>query len=263
MLPHDRSRVPEDCGQSVLNYPHLVAIALGATELRDVSCGGASMDDLYEPQDAFLGTPTPPQLDVLGPEVDVVTIGMGGNDVNFTGLAFDCIRLLGPPFEGPCTPAFTVGGVDQIAVKTERMGVELREGLRAIREQAPNAVVLVVGYPTSIPDSGVACWPYVPILAADMPYLTAKFKAMNAMLASSAAAEGATYVDIYTPSIGHDACQAPALAWVNGMVVVPPSFPAHPNVLSYVNSAPVVAQAIRNALAERAPRLRRRRSPRP
>jgi hypothetical protein len=95
----------------------------------------------------------------------------------------------------------------------------------------------------------VACWPYVPIEQVDMTYLVAKFKEMNAMLAAAAADGDATYVDIYTPSIGHDACKPPVLAWVNGLVLVPLSYPAHPNDLSFLNSAPVVTNAIRAALA--------------
>lgn len=107
--------------------------------------------------------------------------------------------------------------------------------------------MLVVSYPTSLPDDAKACYPYVPILQDDMPYLVAKFKEMNAMLRTVARSHDATYVDIYTPSIGHDACKPPALAWVNAAVLVPPSFPAHPNDLSFVHSAPVVAKAIRKA----------------
>ena len=121
--------------------------------------------------------------------------------------------------------------------------------LNQIHTLAPHAKVLVVSYPTALPDNGVACWPYVPIEQTDMTYLVAKFKEMNAMLAAAAVDGGATYVDIYTPSIGHDACKPPVLAWVNGMVLVPPSFPAHPNDLSFLNSAPVVTNAIRTALA--------------
>ena len=81
-----------------------------------------------------------------------------------------------------------------------------------------------------------------------MPYLVAKFKEMNAMLATQARSHGATYVDIYTSSIGHDACQVPALAWVNGLVVAPPSYPAHPNQLGLANSGKVVARAIERRL---------------
>ncbi|MEY2588789.1 MAG: hypothetical protein QOJ67_773, partial [Acidimicrobiaceae bacterium] len=50
VLPHDTTWVPEDCGQSVRNYPHLAAAAIGATTFTDVSCGSATIDDLYQPQ---------------------------------------------------------------------------------------------------------------------------------------------------------------------------------------------------------------------
>jgi hypothetical protein len=72
---------------------------------------------------------------------------------------------------------------------------------------------------------------------------------MNAMLADAAAAHDATYVDIYTPSIGHDACQLPTQAWLNAAVLVPPSFPAHPNQLGEIESARVVTATIQRVLA--------------
>jgi hypothetical protein len=49
------------------------------------------------------------------------------------------------------------------------------------------------------------------------------------MVEAQAFANDATYVDWYTPSIGHDACEPPGRAWVNGAVIFPPSYPAHPN----------------------------------
>jgi hypothetical protein len=250
VLPHDTTWAPEDCGQSVVNYPHLAAPAIGATAFVDVSCGSATIDDLYKTQGPLpVGGFNRPQLDAVGPDTDVVTIGMGGNDVGFVGLALGCIRLLGPPVEQPCSPAYTAGGKDLVSADIAAVGPELGRALRDIHAKAPHAQVFVVGYPVALPDSGQACWPYVPILPADMPYLVAKFKEMNAMLAAQAAANDATYIDVYTSSIGHDACQLPTVAWVNGLVVVPPSFPAHPNQLSLANSGRVVAAAITQRLA--------------
>lgn len=49
--------------------------------------------------------------------------------------------------------------------------------------------------------------------------------------------KGARYVDWYGPSIGHDMCAPPGLAWVNEAVLVPPSFPVHPNVLGTMGAA--------------------------
>jgi hypothetical protein len=251
VLPHDTTWVPEDCGQSYFNYPHLAAPVIGATKFIDVSCGSATIDDLYKAQDGLpIGGSNPPQLDTVAADTDVVTLGMGGNDVGFVGLAIGCIRLLGPPFEQPCSPAYTAGGRDMVSAEIAAVGPELGKAIRDIHAKAPHAQVFIVGYPTALPDNGVACWPYVPILPADMPFLVAKFKEMNAMLASQAAANDATYIDIYTSSIGHDACQIPAVAWVNGLVVVPPSYPAHPNQLGLSNSGRVVAAAIDARLAE-------------
>jgi hypothetical protein len=250
VLPHDTTWVPQGCGQSMFNYPHLAAPAISATSFTDVSCGSATIDDLYQPQDGLPdGGVNAPQLDAVGPDTDVVTLGIGGNDGGFVGLALDCVRFAGPPFEQPCTPEYTAGGRDRMSEKIAEVGPELGQAIHDIEAKAPDARVFIVSYPTALPDNAVACWPYLPILQADMPYLVAKFKEMNAMLAEQAAANGATYVDIYTPSIGHDACQVPAIAWVNGMVLVPPSYPAHPNQLGLAHSATVVAAAIEQPLA--------------
>jgi hypothetical protein len=248
VLPHDTTNVPQDCGQSTRNYPHLVALALLPTEFRDVSCGSATIDDFTEPQTGLpLGNTNAPQFNALDSSVDVVTVGIGGNDVGFVGLALDCIRT--NPNDTPCSAGKDPNAHDDFSDKLDEVRVKLVAALEQIHTLAPHAKVLVVSYPTALPDDGVACWPYVPIEQTDMTYLVAKFKEMNAMLAGAATDGNATYVDIYTPSIGHDACKPPALAWVNGMVLVPPSFPAHPNDLSFLNSAPVVADAIRSALA--------------
>lgn len=243
IFPHDTSRVPLGCGQSRRNYPHHVADQLGVAELRDVSCGGATIGTFTEPHDVVTGI-NPPQFDALGPDTDVVTIGMGGNDVGFVGLAFDCVRLLPPPLSEPCTPQLAPGEPDPTQQRIAQTAVRLAAALDAVAERAPNALVYVVGYPASLPDDGQGCWPYVPILDVDMPYLVARYKDMNAMLEAVASAAGVTFVDLYTPSIGHDVCQLPTVAWVNGMVLVPLSFPAHPNGIGMRRLAPVVTAAI-------------------
>ena len=248
VLPHDTTNVPQDCGQSTRNYPHLVALALRPTVFRDVSCGSATIDDFTEPQTGLpLGGTNAPQFNALDSSVDVVTVGISGNDVGFVGMALDCIRL--NRNDMPCSAGKDPNARDDFSDDLDKVRVKLVAALDQIHTLAPNAKVLVVSYPTALPDNGVACWPYVPIEQVDMTYLVAKFKEMNAMLAAAAADGDATYVDIYTPSIGHDACKPPVLAWINGLVLVPPSYPAHPNDLSFLNSAPVVTNAIRAALA--------------
>ena len=49
------------------------------------------------------------------------------------------------------------------------------------------------------------------------------------MLARTAAANGATFVDTYTATIGHDACQPPAVKDVEGLIPTSLAYPFHPN----------------------------------
>jgi hypothetical protein len=181
-----------------------------------------------------------------------VTIGMGGNDVGFAGDAVDCVRFRPSGYGDPdCRDEFVRNGVDEISQRIDAMRAELGRALDDVHKKAPHAAVFVIGYPTALPDNRVACWPYLPIRQTDMTYLVKKYKEMNRAERAAAEAHGATYVDIYTPSIGHDACKPPGVAWLNGIVLAPPSFPAHPNDLSFVHSAPVITKAIRAKLGMR------------
>mgnify|MGYP002682512551 CR=1 FL=1 len=70
------------------------------------------------------------------------------------------------------------------APKIDAVGAE-------IKRKAPKAKVFLVGYPTLVPQSGNGCYPLVPVLGKDVPYLRAKTVQLNAMIAARAAAAGA------------------------------------------------------------------------
>jgi hypothetical protein len=88
---------------------------------------------------------------------------------------------------------------------------------------------VVVGYPVILPDSGFGCYPVVPIAFGDVPYLRGIEKSLNAMLQAAAAAHGASYVDTYAPTIGHDACKSGSTRWVEGLIPGTSAAPFHPN----------------------------------
>lgn len=80
-------QVPDagSCERSELDYPHLVAARLHL-ELDDVSCGGAVTANA-------LDTPlcsAPPQIDAVTSNTRLVTMTIGGNDVNYVGTAIEC-----------------------------------------------------------------------------------------------------------------------------------------------------------------------------
>jgi hypothetical protein len=125
-----------------------------------------------------------------------------------------------------------------------RTGLKVAAVLAEIHQRAPRARVLVVGYPDLLPSTGRGCWPLVPIAYGDVPYLRGIEIKLNAMLAARAAAGGATFVDTYTGSIGHDFCQPPGVNWVEGLVPTSPAAPMHPNALGEKAMAQQVLAAV-------------------
>jgi hypothetical protein len=84
----------------------------------------------------------------------------------------------------------------------------------------------------------------VPLAFSDVSYMRAKQKELNAMLASRAAANGATLVDDYTASIGHDACKSSSTRWVEPLVPSTWAAPFHPNLNGMTGIANVVVSRV-------------------
>jgi lysophospholipase L1-like esterase len=174
-----------------------------------------------------------------------VTVGIGGNDIGFSSIIRSCAEAsLSNPFGSPCKNRYTAGGTDQLQARIVATGPKVAAVLQAVRAAAPSARVLVVGYPAIVPDSGSGCWPAVPIAFGDVPYLRGVHKSLNGMLAATAAANGASYVDVYTPSIGHDACRNETNRWVEGLIPATAAAPFHPNAAGERAMATTVLAAL-------------------
>ncbi|MGH2718382.1 MAG: SGNH/GDSL hydrolase family protein [Actinomycetota bacterium] len=225
------NQVNVPCIRSDENYPSLVAASLHPASFTDVSCSGATTIDMTRSQtDVAFGTPPLPQFDALSAKTTLVTLTIGGNDIGFAGIAGTCALFsLLDPIGAPCEAHYTSGGTDQLQAEIAATASSVGSVLAAVRRRSPNATVLVVGYPDLLPASGPGCWPLVPLADGDVPYLNGIEQALNAMLSSEAAAHGATYVDTYTPSIGHDMCQLLGPKWIEGFLPTLPAAPLHPN----------------------------------
>ena len=233
---------PIGCLRSTSNYPNLVARARGSV-LRDPSCSGAQTRDLSAPQSVSGGV-NPPQLDSIDATVTAISVQIGGNDIGFSEIIQQCSAPL--PLGTPCRDRYTAGGVDEISRRIAATGPKVAAALAEASRRAPAARVFVVGYPAILPEGPtlLGCWPTMPVTPGDIPYLRDKEKELNAMLAAQAAAAGASYVDTYGPSIGHDACQRPGIRWVEPLVPASPAAPVHPNALGMQGMAAVVAAAM-------------------
>jgi len=236
---------PAGCLRSDHNYPSLVRAATAAAQFRDVSCSGATTQDLTAPQPVVLGT-NPPQLDALGAGAGLVTIGIGGNDVGLVGAAVTCVPLgLLAPTGTACRDSFaTPGGGDLLVEEIAATAPKIAATLQNIHARAPQARVLVVGYPDVAPRDGRGCYPLVPLSPDDIAYLDEMLRRTNTMLAEQAAANDAEYVDTYAESAGHDVCTPPGTRWFEGVVPTAPASPIHPNALGEASMARSVLRVL-------------------
>jgi hypothetical protein len=235
---------PAGCLRSTHSYPFLVAGGTGAATFTDVSCQGATTANMTHSQSVPLGT-NPPEDNALSAGTTLVTLQISGNDIGFSDIIIHCTTLsLTDPFGSPCKDHYTSGGTDKLRAKISKAAPKVAADLQGIHADAPNAKVYLVGYPVILPNSGDGCWPLVPIAYGDVPYLRGVEKALNSMLAAEAAANNATFVDTYTASIGHDACQAPGTKWVEGLIPTAPAVPFHPNRLGEQGMAQQVLAAL-------------------
>ena len=219
------TQVDANCARSDHNYPSLVAAARGVRTFKDVSCSGATTEEMWKPQ----GT-NGPQLDALNHDTDLVTVQIGGNDIGFGSIIGTCAKLAPTnPAGDPCRQYYSSSGYDQLAVNILKAAPKVDAVLRAVHARAPHARVLVVGYPDLLPDDGSGCYPAVPFATGDFPYLRDTGKRLNLMLRLVAGANRAEYVDTYGPTRGHDMCKAPDVRWIEPLQPASPAAPAHPN----------------------------------
>lgn len=239
LIPN-QSLSPLGCLRSSNNYAHQAASSLSYT-LTDVSCSGAETEDMFNAQSTDAGT-NPPQLDALDSGTDVVTLQIGGNDIGFSEIITSCITY--NPFDG-CKSDYVVGGVDEISQRIAATAPLVDDVLDAIAVESPSAEVYVVNYAAILPHTGsLGCWPQVPIAYSDVTWLRAKQVELNAMLATQASANGATIVNAYSASTGHDACKSSSVRWVEPLIPGNTAAPFHPNLNGMTGIAAVVAAEV-------------------
>src|SRR5262245_47466122 len=230
---------PLGCLRSDHNFAHLAAARLGQS-LADVSCSGATTDDMTASQNVTPG-PNPPQFNALTASTRTVTLQIGGNDIGFTEILRTCASAT--PFGHPCQDRYVVNGRDTLADRIAATAPKIAAVIRGIHDRSPDARVLVVNYAAILPETGRGCWPTVPFAWADVPYLRGVETALNRMLAEQAAANGAQIVDDYTASIGHDACKSTSTKWVEPLIPTNAAAPFHPNARGEAGVAAVIVGA--------------------
>ncbi|CAL9658430.1 SGNH/GDSL hydrolase family protein [Streptomyces sp. Tu 3180] len=226
------------CLRSLAGYPRIAAEALGA-KLTDVSCSSATTRHLSAPQHPG----TAPQYDALTPATDIVSVTIGGNDTGLFGEALGCVNVLPQPYGTSCAQENTAGGTDRVRARIDAWAPVFATVLDEIARRAPNAEVFVVGYGNYIRTGG--CHPVQPFWKQDADYLQGAVNHLGTVLKQTAEEHGATFVDTYTPGIGHDICAAPADRYIEGLVPTRTAAPLHPNAAGSRAIGEALATAVR------------------
>lgn len=238
------------CLRSLANYPHLIAPDLGQPAFRDVSCSGARTKDMTQSQDVDPDPDNAPQLDALDASTKLVTLGIGGNDIGFSEIAGNCLRLFAQQQTGsPCRDFYNQGGVDEIGRRIAALAPVFEAVLDDIDARSPAAKVFTVGYPAILPETThlfELCQPVLPVAKGDVDWLRDDVeKRLNATIQYVTAAHGEVFVDTYGPSIGHDACQPVGVRWVEPLAPAMDAAPIHPNRLGMEATADAVRDTMR------------------
>ncbi|MXP41861.1 SGNH/GDSL hydrolase family protein [Altererythrobacter soli] len=139
-LGSPKAGTPARCARDERSYPTLLAQSLGL-RLFDVTCSGATTDHILGPWDEL-----PSQLDALTSDTRLVTLTIGGNDVNYVGNLF----------AASCDPAATAQPCAPVRMPDEadwsKLEVNLREIVAQVRSRAPLARLVFVDYVTLVPE---------------------------------------------------------------------------------------------------------------
>ncbi len=211
--PYVPTTDPDDgCLRSDGNYPHLVAARLGYA-LDDVSCAGATSASMVGVQQTANGQTASAQFDAIGPGTDLVTLGIGGNDIGLFPAVGTCFSLAATdPTGSPCTDQLR-GTRQDLARRVRGVEDRIAAVVDGIRDRAPEAQVIVVSYPQLFPETGTC--DALPLADGDYAYLRAVNAALSRSMEAGARAEDADVVDVLSLSKGHSVCSDDP--WVNGV----------------------------------------------
>ncbi|GAA1871111.1 hypothetical protein GCM10009751_32830 [Myceligenerans crystallogenes] len=212
------------CLRSTYAYPSLTAAARNYS-LNFRACSGAKVADV-----------TNTQLGALTSTTKYVTISVGGNDAGFSDVLTECAL---PSWADDCAGAVNAAR----SFVSNTLPGRLNTLYAAIRSKAPNAKVVVVGYPKLF--NGEDCNLVTFFSPSDETALNNAVVLINSVTQTAASAKGFTFVNPVTRFTGHAVCDS--TEWINGFSD-PTRESYHPNRLGHANGyTPLVSGVLTGA----------------
>ena len=204
------------CQRSNYSYAKLLA-ARDGLNLSHVACSGARIPDVRANQ-----------LGALSAATNLVTLSIGGNDAGFSSVITQCAK----PWPWTCSGDIT----NARNFITSTLPGQLDSLYTDIRTRAPNAHVIIVGYPRLF--NGQECNLGARISPDEQTALNGVADLLASKTAAVAVAHGFDFVDPRTPFDPHRICAS--VEWLNGLSD-PIGESYHPNKLGHQDFADLVA----------------------
>lgn len=184
-----------DCRRSTNAYPYLWAAANSPASFDFVACSGATT-----------GSVASTQLGVLSSSTTLVSVTAGGNDVGFADVMQDCVLSS----EATCVSSVNTA-ISQIQNSLPSSLDSLYSG---IRTRAPQAQVVVLGYPRFYKLSG-SC--IAGLTETERSAINNASDVLNGVLAKRAADAGFTFSGVADEFTGHELCSGDA--WLHSVTL--------------------------------------------
>lgn len=193
---------PTLCMRSADNYAREFA-RMRSYDLVDATCSGATIAHLVEGGQFF----TPPQIDAIGPRTRLVTVTIGGNDVSYIG------DLMGSACASEATQTPPIWRALSCSTSTQAdlaSALDALEGLMAdmvaaIRERAPEALIVLVDYVSVVPPVG-SCNALAAVSSADLERARSTAATLEQATAAVAESEGVELLRASALSRDHHVC---------------------------------------------------------
>lgn len=242
-LPTPMTGALKNCYRTESGYPSLAAKKLSQKEFESAACSGAGMYSFGAEMPLYPDGEAPPQFDSLKGNETIVSVTIGDNDAGFGEVTKNCLEAKSPT-DTPCQDKYVSADKNKLTEAAESLAKPLGEQLDSIREKSPKAKIFVVGYGQIIPEDGAGCWGKINVSPSDAPYFFGWQKSITDTEKAVAEEHGATYVDFFAASSGHDACQPAPDRWTNPVNDVGSAgWPLHPTIAGTQAAAAALVNA--------------------
>jgi lysophospholipase L1-like esterase len=194
------------CLRSNYAYGAQWAAKNNPTSFQFLACSGAVTDDVVNSQ-----------VPAMRSGADLISITIGGNDAGFARVMETCVLL-------PTSSCLSAVSTAEAFI-TSQLPAKLDSTLSTIRTDAPNARIVVLGYPDLYDLSKSSTC--IGLSTKDRTALNGGADALDNALATAASANHDTFADVRGQFAGHEICDSGS--WLDSVDIFAISSSYHPN----------------------------------